>query len=178
MCRSELSGERPFIGARQFSGLHPAVTLKRAMADEVRPLFPVRPISVYSEQFIPSLSREVELEKRNNILSITARRCSAPRPVASFALLLGLSYSAYVHRHKNKVECQVSCQRTLYFYYIISRAFVNPSCTSGAYFLCFLRTRFKYPPVYEPLVFATSSGVPFATTFPPATPPSGPISIT
>lgn len=35
----------------------------------------------------------------------------------------------------------------------------------------------RYSPVYDPLTFATSSGVPFAIIFPPLSPPSGPRSI-
>lgn len=42
---------------------------------------------------------------------------------------------------------------------------------------CHFKTFFKYFPVCEFLLFATCSGVPFATTCPPPIPPSGPISM-
>lgn len=41
----------------------------------------------------------------------------------------------------------------------------------------YFRTFFKYVAVCEPFTLATSSGVPFATTVPPSSPPSGPKSI-
>lgn len=41
----------------------------------------------------------------------------------------------------------------------------------------FVKYFFRYFPVYEPKVLATSSGVPDATNCPPFSPPSGPISI-
>ena len=44
------------------------------------------------------------------------------------------------------------------------------------YALCFRKTFFKYVPVYDLSLLAMSSGVPFATKFPPPSPPSGPMS--
>ena len=49
---------------------------------------------------------------------------------------------------------------------------------SAFYYLFFVYKIFlRYSPVYDSLTVATSSGVPFATIFPPLSPPSGPGSI-
>ena len=68
---------------------------------------------------------------------------------------------------------QVPKLRTFLYFYKNTFS-LNDNCI---YIQFFFSIRFMYAPVYDFLHFATSSGVPQATTVPPPEPPSGPISM-
>src|SRR3989339_1129000 len=81
---------------------------------------------------------------------------------ALFGLLTRLLSAGVDYPHLGSLE-QTPLRRGFYFFFALSTRFLNAF--------------FKYLPVWVS-VFATSSGVPFATTLPPPTPPSGPTSST
>ena len=99
--------------------------------------------------------------------------------INQYAAMLHLFVTVqYLHSHEQK-SMKIACGNGIFACHPMFSYGQRSKCADllNSYDYFTFRYRFTYLPVYDTVLSATSSGVPFAITVPPRSPPSGPISM-